>query len=112
MSLKKITLALVAASVVMSATAPAMAFPNGPKDFQNKPTPKFPGPKGPGGFKTPPKGQGPKGGHNHNHDAAFGAMMGIGLLTAAAIAASAQDDGQECWKEKHQGEIVTVCVAD
>ena len=109
MSLKKIILAVAAASVVMSAAAPAMAFPNGPKDFQNKPTPKFPGPKGPDGFKNP----GPKdGGHNHNHDAAFGAMMGIGLLTAAAIAASAQDGGEECWKEKHQGEIVTVCVAD
>jgi hypothetical protein len=104
MSLKKITIALVAASVAFAAAGPAFAGPNGPKDFQNKPNPKFPGP-GPKDFKAPPKKAGP---NPHNHDAAFGAMMGIGILTAAAIAASAADD--ECWKEERHGEIVTVCI--
>lgn len=109
MSLKKIAIALVAASVAFTTAAPAFAGP-GPKDFQNKPDPKFPGP-GPKDFKLPPKKVGPKKPH-HNHDAAFGAMMGLGVLTAVAIAAAAADDEPECWHEKRKGHLVQVCAVD
>ncbi|MFC5066401.1 hypothetical protein [Flaviflagellibacter deserti] len=107
MSLKTVTIAVVAASLALGTAAPAFAGWNGPNEFQNKPNPKFPGP-GPKDFKAPPKKAGPK---PHHHGPAFGALMGVGVLTAAAIAAS-QDD-EECWQERRKGgRIVTVCVED
>ncbi len=104
--LKMLTLTAVAASLALS--APAMAFPNGPKNVQNVPQPKLPGPMKPGVFKLPPKPgpKAPKGGFNNG--AAFGALLGVGILTAAAIAASADDE--ECWQEERDGDLVTVCV--
>jgi hypothetical protein len=105
MKLASIAIALIAASSLLAANTSAMAFPNGPKDFQNKPQPKFPGP-GPKDFKAPPKKQGPNNGNNGNANAAFGIMFGIGAIAAAAAIAA---DDEVCWKEKHQGQIVLVC---
>jgi len=100
MSFTKITLAaFISASMILSGTA-AMAGPKGPQDFQNNPQPKFPGP-GPKDFKAPPQKQGP----NNSFNPAFGIILGVGAIAAAA--AAAQDD--ECWKEKHNGKVFIVC---
>jgi hypothetical protein len=104
MKLTNIAIALIAASSVFAANTSAMAFPKGPQEFQDKPNPKFPGPKGPKDFKAPPK----KKGHNHDFNPAFGIIMGVGALAAAA----ADDDDTVCWKEKHKGQIVLVCTED
>jgi hypothetical protein len=106
MKLTNIAIALIAASSLFAVNTSAMAFPNGPQDFQNKPQPKFPGPKNPQDFKLPPKKQGPNNGNNFNQ--AFGIMMGISAIAAAA--AHAADDDTVCWKEKHKGKIVLICT--
>ncbi|BCJ89863.1 hypothetical protein IZ6_05980 [Terrihabitans soli] len=108
MKLTSIAIALIAASSVLAANTSAMAFPQGPKDLQAKPQPKFPGPKGPGDFKNPPKGNGP---HNHDHsfNPAFGIILGVGAIAAAAAAADAAQDDTVCWKEKHKGQVVLIC---
>lgn len=107
MTFTKISIALFAASSMLVAGTSAMAFPQGPQNFQAKPNPKFPGP-GPKDFKAPPKKQNPNNG-NGNFNQAFGIMLGITAMAAAA-AAEAADDDTVCWKEKHKGQIVLVCA--